>query len=162
MKTPLFFASLSLILASGALADSSIELNGVHNCCKKCDTGITEAVSKVAGATATTDKNKVTITAKDAATAKQAVAALVGSGYFGEGAEAPAVNDAKVKSATVTGLHLCCGKCVTATETALKTVQGFSKHDAVKGAPSFTVEGDFSTKELAAALHKAGLHGEIK
>ena len=44
----------------------------------------------------------------------------------------------------------------------LKTVTGFSKHDAVKGAASFTVEGDFSTKELAAALHKAGLHGEIK
>ena len=153
-----------LALAIGALAhaESTVTLTGVHNCCGKCDTGIVNAVKKVDGASAKTDKGTVTITAKDAATAKQAVAALVGSGYFGEGAEAPAVNDAKVKSATVTGLHLCCGKCVTATETALKTVQGFSKHDAVKGAPSFTVEGDFSTKELAAALHKAGLHGEIK
>ncbi len=162
MKTPLLTVSLSLVLAFSACADSSLILNGVHNCCKKCDTGISEAVAKVAGATAQVEKNKVTITAKDDATTKQAMASLVAAGYYGEGATAPEVADAKVKSATVTGLHLCCGKCVTATETALKTVAGFSSHTATKGAASFTVEGDFSTKELTTALHNAGLHGTIK
>jgi copper chaperone CopZ len=162
MKTPLLTISLSLALAFSACADSSLILNGVHNCCKKCDTGISDAVAKVAGATAQVEKNKVTITAKDDATTKQAMASLVAAGYYGEGATAPEVADAKVKSATITGLHLCCGKCVTATETALKTIAGFSSHTATKGAASFTVEGDFSTKELNTALHHAGLHGTIK
>jgi len=154
--------AIAIALSASASADSSIELKGVHNCCKKCDNGISDAVSKVTGATASVEKNKVTITAKDDQTAKQAVASLVAAGYFGEGASAPEITDAKVKSATVTGLHLCCGKCVTATEDALKTVAGFSSHTATKGASSFNVEGDFSTKELLTALHKAGLHGTIK
>ncbi|NBV86796.1 MAG: hypothetical protein EBS01_11190 [Verrucomicrobia bacterium] len=162
MKLSSTTLALALALSLPVLADSSIELQGVHNCCKKCDNGISDAVSKVSGATATVEKDKVTITAKDEQTAKQAVASLVSAGYFGQGATAPEIPDAKVKSATVTGLHLCCGKCVTATENALKTVAGFSSHTATKGSASFTVEGDFSTKELLAALHKAGLHGTIK
>ena len=83
MKTPLLTISLSLALAFSACADSSLILNGVHNCCKKCDTGISDAVAKVAGATAQVEKNKVTITAKDDATTKQAMASLVAAGYYG-------------------------------------------------------------------------------
>ena len=162
MKTSALVSALSLALSLGAFADSSIVLNGVHNCCKKCDNGITEAVSKVSGATAQVEKNKVTVTAKDEATAKQAVASLVSSGYFGEGATAPAVADAKVKSATVDGVHLCCGKCVTAVENAVTSVSGVTGHTATKGATSFKVDGDFNTKELAAALNKNGFSGQIK
>jgi copper chaperone CopZ len=162
MKTSALISSLSLVLSLSALADSSIVLNGVHNCCKKCDNGINEAITKVAGATAQIEKNKVTVTAKDEATAKQAVASLVSSGYFGEGAVAPAVADAKVKSATVDGVHLCCGKCVTAVENAVTSVGGVTGHTATKGATSFKVEGDFNTKELAAALNKNGFSGQIK
>jgi hypothetical protein len=162
MKTPLFAAVLSFTSAVSLLADSNIVLTGVHNCCKKCDTGITEAVAKVDGASAKTEKRKVTITAKDEATAKLAVQSLVKNGYFGEGAVAPVVGDQKVKSATVNGLHLCCGKCVTAAEEAVLSVPGVTGHNAEKGAASFKVDGDFSTQQLAAALHKAGLHGEIK
>jgi len=161
--TPLISSLLlSLSLQLTALADSTVVLTGVHNCCKKCDTGITEAVAKVAGATAQTEKTKVTITAKDEATARQAVASLVSNGYFGQGATAPTVVDAKVKSATVSGVHLCCGKCVTAVENAVTSVSGVTSLDATKGAKTFKVEGDFSTKELAAALNKAGLSGDIK
>lgn len=162
MKTPALISALSLSLSLGAFADSSIVLNGVHNCCKKCDNGITEAVAKVSGASAQVEKNKVTVTAKDEATAKRAVASLVSNGYFGEGATAPAVVDAKVKSATVDGVHLCCGKCVTAVENAVTSVSGVTGHTATKGATSFKVDGDFNTKELAAALNKNGFSGQIK
>lgn len=162
MKTPTLFSALSLALSLAAFGDSSIVLNGVHNCCKKCDTGINEAITKVSGATAQIEKNKVTVTAKDEATAKKAVASLVSGGYFGEGAVAPAVADAKVKSATVDGVHLCCGKCVTAVETAVTSVTGVTGHTAAKGVTSFKVEGDFNTKDLAAALNKNGFSGQIK
>ena len=151
-----------LALTLSAQAESKVTLTGVHNCCKKCDTGILDAVKKVDGASATTDKTTVTITAKDDATAKAAAASLLAAGYAGKESEVPAVTDAKVKSATVTGVHLCCGKCVTAAEKAVMSVAGVTKHTATKGAASFTVEGDFSTAALASALNKGGLNGTIK
>jgi len=162
MKSPLLVAVLSFASALSLFAESNIVLTGVHNCCKKCDTGIVEAVAKVDGASAKTEKRKVTITAKDEATAKLAAQSLVKNGYFGEGAVAPVVVDQKVKSATVNGLHLCCGKCVTAAEEAVLSVAVVPGHNATKGAASFKVDGDFSTEQLSNALHKAGLHGEIK
>ena len=162
MKTTFLTPTLILALNLAAFADATVVLTGVHNCCKKCDTGIIEAVAKVDGATAQTEKSKVTITAKDEETAKKGAASLVSNGYFGQGATALPVADAKVKSATVSGVHLCCGKCVTAVETAVKAVTGVSSLDATKGAKSFKVEGDFSTKELAASLNKNGFSGDIK
>jgi hypothetical protein len=162
MKSPLLVAVLSFASALSLFEESNSVLTGLHICCKKCDTGIVEAVAKVDGASAKTEKRKVTITAKDEATAKLAAQSLVKNGYFGEGAVAPVVVDQKVKSATVNGLHLCCGKCVTAAEEAVLSVAGVTGHNATKGAASFKVDGDFSTEQLSNALHKAGLHGEIK
>ncbi len=161
MKIP-SIVTLLLVSASLAHAEAKLTITGVHNCCGGCDKGIVKAIESVEGAKAQTIKDKVTITAKDEATAKKAAAAMVAAGYFGEGAEAPAVTDAKVKSATVSGVHLCCGKCVTAAKKAVESVAGVTKQDAAKGSKSFTVEGDFNTKELAAALNKNGLSGSIK
>ncbi len=162
MKTPLLLTTL-LTLSLGSLqAESTLTLEGVHNCCKKCGDGITSAVAKVEGATATAEKGTVTITAKDEATAKQAAASLVANGYFGKGAQAPEVAAQNVKSATVEGVHLCCGKCVTAVEKAVTSVKGVTSQNAEKGAKSFKVEGEFNTAELASALNKAGLNGSIK
>jgi periplasmic mercuric ion binding protein len=161
MKINSLLVALAAVAVSVSLQAETVKLTGVHNCCKKCDTGIIEAV-KGAGAEAVTNKGDVTITAKDAAGAKKAIDALLAAGYSGSGAEAPAVTDAKVKSATVSGVHLCCGKCVTAAEKAILSVAGVAKHDATKGAESFKVEGDFSTSALQVALNKAGLNGSIK
>lgn len=162
MKRLPSFLSIAILLTAAAHADSTIKLSGVHNCCKSCANGISAAVAKVAGAEAKIDKRSVEVTAKDEASAKQAVASLLSAGYFGEGATAPEVTDAKVKTADVSGLHLCCGKCVTAAEDAIMGVAGVTKHNATKGAKTFQVEGDFSTKQLAAALNKAGLHALVK
>lgn len=161
MKLTTLSLMSSLVLAISAQA-ATVTVTGVHNCCKKCENGILHAVKKVDGAYATAEKDTVTITAKDDATAKKAVESLVAAGYAGTGAEAPAVADAKVKSATVSGVHLCCGKCVTAVEKAVMGVPGVTKHTATKGAASFTVEGDFSTAALSAALQKGGFSGGIK
>ena len=161
MKLTTILSTVVALAVSLSAHAETVTLTGVHNCCKKCDDGIVKAVTS-AGAEAKTNKGTVTITAADAAGAKKAVAALLAAGYAGKGAEVPAVTDAKVKSATVSGVHLCCGKCVTAAEKAVLSVKGVTKHDATKGAESFKVEGDFSTAELAAALNKCGLNGSIK
>lgn len=161
MKLTILTSVVALALGLQAQAETKITLTGVHNCCTKCDNGIKGAVKKVDGARVETDKGTVTITAADQATADKAVAALLDSGYAGKGATRD-VADSKVKSATVSGVHLCCGKCVTAAEKAVKSVKGVGRSEITKGASSFTVEGDFSTKELAAALNAAGLNGSIK
>jgi copper chaperone CopZ len=156
----LTITSLTFAFALSAHAEATVTLTGVHNCCKSCANGITKAVESVPGAKATAEKDKVTITAKTQADATKATAALLKAGYYGEGAKAGTASDAKVKSATVTGVHLCCGKCVTAFNNAAKEVGATS--DATKGAKSVKVEGDFSPKDLLAALNKNGFNGEVK
>lgn len=162
MKSTLLIVTASLMALTSLRAESTLVLEGVHNCCKKCENGIADAAAKVEGATAAAEKGKVTITAKDEATAKKAAASLVSNGYYGQGAEAPEVHEATVKATTVGGVHLCCGKCVTAVEKAVTAVKGVTSLDATKGATSFKVEGEFSTKELATALNKAGFNGSLK
>jgi copper chaperone CopZ len=62
---------------------------------------------------------------------------------------------------TISGTHLCCGKCVTAAEKAIQAVPGVKSHTATKGAESFKVEGDFNEKELMASLQKSGFSGKV-
>ena len=74
---------------------------------------------------------------------------------------AAAKPEAKLTKATVTGVHLCCQKCANAAIAAVKNVSGITKHDIVSKAQSFTVEGEFTKAELAAALNAEGLAGTI-
>lgn len=162
MKTKLLTLFAVTAVALAARAESTLTLTGVHNCCKKCDNGIIDAITK-AGASAKTEKGTVTITAKDEAGAKKAAAALADAGYFGKGAEAASgLSDAKVKSITVTGAHLCCGKCADAFNKAAMSASGVTKSAAAKGDTSVTVEGDFSAKDLIAALNKGGFNAKVK
>jgi periplasmic mercuric ion binding protein len=162
MKIKLLTLFSILALGIAARAEATLKLTGVHNCCKKCTTGITDAITK-AGATVTIDKGDVTISAKDEAGAKKAASALVAAGYFGNGSEAPTgLSDAKAKSVTVEGAHLCCGKCVDAFNKAAMSAPGVTKTNAAKGATSVTVEGDVSPKDLIAALNKGGFNGRVK
>lgn len=157
-------------LALGATMTTSASaaeatLTGVHNCCNSCKKGIDAAVTGVGGK-AKIDKGSVTVTADDEAGVKKAVAALMAAGYFGDGvpaAAAPAApSDAKAKSVTVEGVHLCCGKCVDAFNKAVKTAAGATKTDAAKNAKSVVVEGDVSPKDVLDALHKAGFNASVK
>src|ERR1700712_5599332 len=63
LKLILSISSVSLAMVLCANAEATATLTDVHNCCKSCDNGIKKAVSSVPGATATTDKGTVTITA---------------------------------------------------------------------------------------------------
>src|SRR5947209_5443696 len=163
-------ATLALILPARA-ADVSVKLTGVHLCCQSCVKGVDKAVGKVPGATASAsqDDGTVTLTGPDKATVQKAADALVAAGYFGKSSD-PAVKlnantgakDQKVKSLEVEGVHLCCGKCVKAVNTALGEVSGVTGNTAAKGATAFTVTGDFNDKEVFSALQKSGLTGQAK
>lgn len=156
----LVVAALSV---AGARAESTVVVEGVHNCCKGCANGITKAVSSVKDASAEIDGETVTITAKNSTGAKKALEALKGAGYYGkvEGEESKA-SDKVLKGATVSDVHLCCGKCVKAMAAAVESVPGVTGASIENKATSFTVEGEFKEGDLIAAMNKAGFHGSVK
>ena len=165
---------LSSFIAAGVTAitvyaaDTSVTLSKVHLCCNACVKGVGTATAGVTGAKVTADKDAgtVAITAADKATAQKAVDALIAAGYFGASSEADVKVMAKtgakmdaVKSLEVSGVHLCCGKCVTTVNDALHGVKGVTANTAEKNAKTFTVTGEFSPADVFGALHKAGLTG---
>ena len=165
------FAALLFLLALAPLgaADVTVQLSNVHLCCDSCVKGVNKAVATVAGVTAVSDKDAatVTLTAADSATAQKAVDALTTAGYFGVSGSpevkvdaTTGATDAKVKSLTVSGVHLCCAKCVKAVNAALGKVAGVTANTAVKNASSFEVTGDFKPTEVFSALQDAGLTGK--
>ncbi len=159
--------ALAILLIPGFLAAETITLSGVHLCCKGCIRGAEKAASST-GATAKADHKKktVTITAADAAAVQKAVDALGKNGYYGKSsnasisikADAP---DKKVSSCTVSGVHLCCKKCVKALDKVIDNLEGAEAHTAVSQHDTFKVKGNFSLKALQKALHAEGLSGTI-
>lgn len=171
MIKSLTFATLLLTtVAFSAFAESSVKLSGVHLCCGSCVKGADKAVAGVTGATSATDKDAgtVTIKAADSATVQKAVEALVAAGYFGTSSDSEikvkaksGAKKANVQTLKLTGVHLCCGKCVTAVNDAISKVSGVKANTATKGAESFEVTGDFNPKEVVVALNKVGLTGKV-
>lgn len=170
MKTTALLLLTALALPLTARAECTTKISGVHLCCKGCVTGAEEAVAKVPGVKAAVDQDAgtVTLSAADTATVQKAADALVAGGYFGtsslESIKPNANSGAsgkKVKSLTLEGTHLCCGKCVKAVDKAVAAVSGAKAHTATKGAKSFEVTGDFNDKELISALHKEGLSAKV-
>lgn len=149
--------------------EAHAKFTDVHLCCTGCVNGVEKAVSEVEGAKAAVDADNgtVTLTGPDTATVQKAADAMVKAGYFGKTQDGVTLKadsgatDKKVQSLRVEGLHLCCSKCVKAVDRAVKSVPGAKEHNAVKGAKSFEVTGDFNQKEMMAALQKEGLSGKV-
>lgn len=166
-------ASLAVALAGAPLAsaDVSVKLTDVHLCCNACVKGVDKALAPVSGVTAKSEKDSetVTITAADKAAAQKAVDALITAGYYGKSSDAgikvdarTGATDAKVSSLNVSGVHLCCNKCVTVVKEALGKVPGVKANTAKKDAATFEVTGDFKPTDVFNALHDVGLTGKTK
>lgn len=168
MKLRLLSVLLLSVGTTAAFAAETVTLTNVHNCCKKCTDGLNKAVATAPGVTAKIEKTTVTLTAASDKDIQAAVDAIVKAGYVGT-SDSPKIKatagtgaDAKVATLTVSGVHLCCGKCVAAVDKAVKAVPGVTSDDAAKGADSFKVEGNFNAKDLMEALAAAGFTGTAK
>lgn len=164
------FVVVLAVALSARAADTVITLSDVHMCCGQCVNGVPAALKDMANVKGVGNQEKRTIevTAPDKETAQKAVNALIAAGYFGKSsdatikAEAPAAPaDAKVQAVEVTGVHLCCGRCVTTVKELLTKIDGVKANTVVQRAPSFTVTGDFNAKTIAEELNKAGLAGKV-
>jgi periplasmic mercuric ion binding protein len=171
MKTTLVTIAMAMAMAVATrAADVTVKISDVHICCKSCVKGANAAVATVDGAKAdvSEDDSTVTITAPDTATAQKAVDALVAAGFYGTSSD-PSIKisadtgakGAQVKTMTITDLHLCCGKCVSAVHKTVMSVPGVTGDTAAKGVKSFDVTGDFNDKDVMDALQKAGLTGKV-
>jgi copper chaperone CopZ len=92
----------------------------------------------------------------------------VAAGYFGKSSDKEikmnsdtGAKGEKVQTLKLEGVHLCCGKCVSAVDKAVKTVPGVKEQTAKKNAESFEVTGDFKDKDVLDALQKAGFTGKV-
>jgi copper chaperone CopZ len=174
-KLTLTVAALVASLSFASAAETTVTLSGVHNCCNGCAKGITEAAGKVKDVEVKAAGRNVMLTGKSKSALKKAVEAILDAGYFGtvggsdaekspggSASTALAPKPKMTKSATVSGLHLCCQKCADAVNTAAKSVAGVTETDAVSKAKSFNVKGDFDQNALAVALQGAGFNGKIR
>src|SRR6185369_819628 len=171
MKNALASVVIAFALAfSVQAADVSTKISGVHLCCQSCVKGVEKAVAPIKGVTAAVDEDAgtVTLTGPEKAAVQKAADALVAAGYFGKSSDVgiklatdTGAKGTKVQTLKLEGVHLCCGKCVTAVDKAVKSVPGVKDHTAKKNAESFEVTGDFNDKEVCDALQKAGLTGKV-
>ncbi|PAW87056.1 MAG: hypothetical protein B9S33_06980 [Pedosphaera sp. Tous-C6FEB] len=164
------YLALSLLSAVLTAQADELKLADVHLCCGGCVKGAEKAVAKVGGATATVDKDAgtVIIAAASKDILQQAVASLQAAGYYGKSSDATVkvaatagVPEGKVQKLKVEGVHLCCGKCVTAVQKAVSRVAGVKANTAEKNVATFEVTGDFNAKDVFAELNKSGLSGRV-
>ncbi len=168
-KLAILLSILGLMASASLFAEATVKLEGVHLCCKACVRGVEKAVSAVEGVTVVADKDAGTavVSAPDNKALRKGVNAMVRGGFYGVPKDSSiklrdisGAKGEKVKSLTITGVHLCCNGCVNAVEDALDTVEGVTGNTLEKKVDSFKVTGNFNDKAVFTALNKAGFAGK--
>ncbi len=169
MKT-LILSVLTLVAAASAVqAETQVTLSGVHLCCKGCVKGVLEAVDGSGGKASCDAKAGTVAISGTKVSVEKALKGVAKAGYYGKsdnkdfaiGCQGGA-EDKKVKTLTLDGTHLCCGKCVKAVARAVSATDGADAHTAKKGSKTFAVTGDFNAQAFIRALHDNGLHAFVK
>jgi copper chaperone CopZ len=171
MKNTLASTVIVFALAlSAQAAELSTKISDVHLCCQGCVKGVQKALADIKSVTVSADKDAgtVTLTGPNKAAVQKAADALMAAGYFGKSSDAAikmatdtGAKGKKVQALKIEGVHLCCGKCVSTVDKAVKSVSGVEEQTAKKNAESFEVTGDFNDKDVFDALQRAGLTGKV-
>lgn len=173
----LFLGALvaSLIaLAQGPVAADNVTVKGVHLCCGACVAGAQKALDPVDGVTnVAADRNSkiVTFDATGKEAAQNGVNALAKAGFHGtathgdEKLEFPASGvkpGEKADVVTFTGVHLCCGACVTGAQQALQNVKALKAINIDRKERLIRLEGaEIDVVEAVTALNDGGFHGTV-
>src|SRR5262245_13887785 len=121
------FAAITLMtlgvlgLGAGASRAEKVEIKGPHICCKQCVTVAEGMLGKIDGLTEVKADPKgktISFTAKDEASAKAGIKAIIEGGFFGvctcDGKTVPvdvAKADGKADVVVVEKVHVCCPLC---------------------------------------------------
>ncbi len=146
-------------------------LSGVHLCCGGCEKGIAKALAEFEDVEFDVSRSEKTVTLSSSSPRKmqEAVDAIADAGYYGtSNHEAVKIKEVeagtgKGDSVEVSGVHLCCGKCIDAVDSAIENIEGAATHNAEKNSPTFTIEGEgITAAAVIAALHAEGINGTVR
>lgn len=155
---------------SAVLAETKVELTGVHLCCGACIKAIDAATADLEGAKVTADQasGTVSITASDKRSARRAIRAIARAGWHGKSSDPSlampddsGAPEGKVTRLTVSGAHNCCGLCAKALKEVVGGVDGVQGDTVAAKSTSFVVEGNFEAAALVKALNDAGFHVKV-
>jgi mercuric ion binding protein len=162
---------LALATTALALAETKVEIKGVHLCCGACVKGVAAALKGVEGVTPKCDQKAgtVTLTAADEAAAQKGLDALADAGYFGDTGSttlvlkpAAGVPPGKVAKLSLSNTHNCCRSCNVAIQKAVRSVDGVKGDTAKPKTADFDVTGDFEAAAVVKALNAAGFQVKVK
>ncbi len=152
-----------------------VSVKGVHLCCGGCQEIADAALSDVEGVSdISCDLNTKVISfkAENDKAAEAGIKALAEAGFFGTAThdakklkypESGAKEGTTSNSIVLTGVHLCCTACVTASQDALKDVKGVTLIDIDRNERTIKLTGDtIGVPEAIAALNKAGFYGRLE
>ena len=156
-------------------AAQRVTVKGVHLCCGSCLSTANDALSDIDGVTdASSDLNSKVVSFSVASpdAAEAGIAALAKAGFFGtaflDGKGIPYPKSGVKKGAksnvfTLTGVHLCCTSCVSASQKALQEVKGVTLIDIDRNERTIKLTGDsIDITAAVAALNKAGFFGKLQ
>jgi len=169
------FLSLTALLLIPQLSwAGTVTVKGVHMCCGGCQAIAEEALSDLAGVDKVVcDLNTkgIEFTATDEKAVKAGIVALAEAGFHGKAdhdkkpltfPESGAKKGKKANSVLLSGVHLCCTACVTASHKALIEVKGVTVIDIDRNAKTIKLTGDaMDTLEVVDALNRAGFYGQL-
>ena len=166
----LFIASFALLATTPAYS-GTVTVRGPHLCCDGCRTIADAALSEVDGVSGIScDLNTKVISYKaDGDKAAEAgIKALATAGFFGTASHdkkplkypiSGAKKGTKSNSILLSGVHLCCTACVTASQKALEDVKGVTLIDIDRNEKTIKLTGDsIGILDAIAALNKAGFY----
>lgn len=178
MKTKLLLSLLVTIAAPVLRADVKGSISGVHNCCQGCEKAIMKVAESISGLKVTPKGGTLNVEARGKSDIKKFQDKLLDAGFYGTidgeaggsgsasdksaSSSASASSGRKVKSATVSGAHICCQKCRDMVWDTVRSLPGVKSTDVMPKVASFKVEGEFSKEDLEAALRKAGFGGKVR
>lgn len=156
----------SKVMPKGA---TSVILSGAHVCCSKCQKRIEKAVERYDDIKLVFDKGAGTVTfnGESGQAVEDALFKVHEAGFYGSTDHArlkmkkPGGSKKEVEELSVSGMHVCCGKCEKAIKSAFKDVKGIESHTMEKGKSTFAVKGEISAAEINKALNGVGLNARV-
>ncbi len=169
MRCITLLVGMLFAFVSSTAYSATVSVRGTHLCCGGCQAGAEEALSEIEGVSdVSADVNTKVISYKAAGdkAAAAGIEALAAAGFYGTAThgdkklaypESGAKKGMKANSLLLTGLHLCCTACVTASQKSLEEVKGVSLIDIDRNEQTIKLTGDaIDVPEAIAALNKAG------
>lgn len=168
-------SALLFSLTAGVAFAGDVRVKGVHLCCGACVSDAQKSLKGVEGVTSVSadrDSKLVAFTAADDKAAQSGIEALAKAGFYGTATHGekeiafPASGVKKgerVDTLTLTGVHLCCGACVTGAKEALKEVEGLTGIDIDRNDGVVKLTGkNIDAAAAVGALNKGGFAGTVK